>query len=66
MKPGLAQNTMGIWMASSGQQGAVAVDVAATLMAAFAELATQIAKALGVSRATIYRHADVVTARDGS
>ena len=37
---------------------------AATARLARGESATQIAKALGVSRATIYRHADVVTAPD--
>ena len=30
------------------------------------ESATQIAKALGVSRATLYRHTDVITARGPS
>jgi DNA invertase Pin-like site-specific DNA recombinase len=39
---------------------------AATARLARGESATQIAKALGVSRATLYRHADVVTGRDRS
>jgi len=39
---------------------------AATARLARGESATQIAKALGVSRATIYRHAAVVTAPDQS
>jgi DNA invertase Pin-like site-specific DNA recombinase len=37
---------------------------AASARRARGESATQIAKALGVSRATLYRHADLVTARD--
>jgi DNA invertase Pin-like site-specific DNA recombinase len=39
---------------------------AATARLARGESATQVAKALGVSRATIYRHADVVTEPDKS
>ena len=39
---------------------------AATARLARGESATQVAKALGVSRATIYRHADVVTEPDQS
>ena len=39
---------------------------AATARLARGESATQVAKALGVSRATIYRHADVVTITDQS
>ena len=39
---------------------------AATPRLARGESATQIAKALGVSRATLYRHTDVITARDQS
>ena len=37
---------------------------AATARLARGESPAQIAKALGVSRATLYRHTDVVTARD--
>jgi DNA invertase Pin-like site-specific DNA recombinase len=39
---------------------------AATARLARGESPTHIAKALGVSRATLYRHADVVTARGQS
>lgn len=39
---------------------------AATARLARGESATQIAKALGVSRATLYRHTDVITARGPS